>query len=377
MSIRDLYQKPKKETGKNAPRFARYPDHFIHQTDLLFLPKDQGYRYCLVIVDIGTRLLDGEPLKTKETKEVLSAIQAIYKRGPLKLPNGRIEVDDGSEFKGSVAAWFKKMKVPIRTAKPQRHRQQAIVEAANRQIGTQIHKRQTYQELKTGKVSRHWINYLPKVITKLNARRTKQHEKRKLKPITPMKADVIKKDKDGNDIEMYPCEGDSCNALEQGTKVRVALNYPKDNVTGKRLHGKFRDSDIRWTTKVYTITHTILKPNQPPMYAVNDQYDATYTKGQLQVVDETKKTVNKKKGKKASLVDSDSEFGSSDIEPDVNSDGEEIFEADAIIGKKTIKKIVHYQVKWSDGDTTFEPRAKVKKDLPEILKEYENSLKKK
>ena len=42
-----------------------------------------------------------------------------------------------------------------------------------------------------------------------------------------------------------------------------------------------------------------------------------------------------------------------------------------IIGKKTIKKIVHYQVKWSDGDTTWEPRAKVKKDLSEILKEYE------
>jgi len=113
------------------------------------------------------------------------------------------------------------------------------------------------------------------------------------------------------------------------------------------------------------------------MYAVNDQYDATYTMGQLQVVDKTKLVNNKKKGKKAALVYSDSEFGSSDIEPDVNSDGEEVFEAEKIIGKKTIKKIVHYQVKWSDGDTTFEPRAKVKKDLPEILKEYENSLKKK
>ena len=98
-----------------------------------------------------------------------------------------------------------------------------------------------------------------------------------------MKADVIKKDKDGNDVEMYPCQGDSCNALEQGTKVRVALVAPKDNVTGKRLHGKFRDSDVRWSTKISTITHTILKPNQPPMYIVDDDYSAAHTKEQLQI----------------------------------------------------------------------------------------------
>ena len=46
---------------------------YIYQADLLFLPNDEGYKYALVVVDIGSGLCDAEPLKSKKTTEVKSA----------------------------------------------------------------------------------------------------------------------------------------------------------------------------------------------------------------------------------------------------------------------------------------------------------------
>ena len=56
-----------------------------HQADLLFLPEDKGYKYALVVVDIATGKTDIEPLKTKQSKEVLDAMKRIYKRKYLTL----------------------------------------------------------------------------------------------------------------------------------------------------------------------------------------------------------------------------------------------------------------------------------------------------
>ena len=46
----------------------------IHQADLLFLPHDtvkrKTYKYALVVVDIASRYIDGEPLTSKYSTEV-------------------------------------------------------------------------------------------------------------------------------------------------------------------------------------------------------------------------------------------------------------------------------------------------------------------
>jgi hypothetical protein len=59
--------------------------------------------------------------------------------------------------------------------------------------------------------------------------------------------------------------------LEIGTKVLVSLDYPIDIVTGKKLHGTFRKSDIRWSREAKKIIWLVLKPNQPPMYRVEGE----------------------------------------------------------------------------------------------------------
>jgi len=105
------------------------------------------------------------------------------------------------------------------------------------------------------------------------------------------------------------CKGDVCNLLEEGTKVRIPLEAPvKADTLSKRLGGTFRATDLRYKPETHEITKVILRPGQPPMYAVNQDYKVGYTKGELQVVgddedDDTKaqtvfvpKDVHSKKG---------------------------------------------------------------------------------
>jgi hypothetical protein len=74
------------------------------------------------------------------------------------------------------------------------------------------------------------------------------------------------------------------NILEEGIKVRVALDYPISAGTGEKLHGKFRAGDIRWSKEIHTIDKVILTPNQPISYLVSDIHNASYLRNQLQLV---------------------------------------------------------------------------------------------
>src|SRR5690606_29626929 len=100
------------------------------QSDLLFMPHDGDYRYILVVVDLGSRATDAEPLKAKTGKAVISGFKKIFKRGIIKTPK-RMEVDAGAEFKGETARFLKSLNIWIRVAKVARHRQQALVERRN------------------------------------------------------------------------------------------------------------------------------------------------------------------------------------------------------------------------------------------------------
>jgi len=75
--LSNLYKIPSKEKGDNMPHF-QYPNpNIIHQADLLFLPNDNGYKFLLVVVDVGSRLCDAVPLKTKSDMEIIQAFNTI------------------------------------------------------------------------------------------------------------------------------------------------------------------------------------------------------------------------------------------------------------------------------------------------------------
>ena len=74
------------------------------------------------------------------------------------------------------------------------------------------------------------------------------------------------------------------NLLPINTEVRISLDYPEDLVNQKRIDNVFRESDIRFSRKIYKIKDIILKPSFPPMYLIDGDIETARTRNQLQVV---------------------------------------------------------------------------------------------
>ena len=142
----------------------------------------------------------------------------------------------------------------------------------------------------------------------------------------------------------------SKDVLPIGTKVRIQLDNPIDYVEERKLHGKFRTGDIRYTKKIGEITRFYLRPDQPPMYEVDNNSKVAYTKYQLQVVKEDEVKPSTKKQKK--------------------------HYAQEILKKETIKGKVYFTVRWEDNDRTKLPYDQVKDELPDLLKEFNKKGKK-
>lgn len=335
--LHNLFKRPTKDKNVNSPKYDQtYGKDVDHQADLLFLPNDNGYKYALVVTDVGTRLSDAEPLKTKNTEEVLKAFKTIYSRGILSVPQ-YITVDSGSEFKSQVAQYFKDNDIVYKVAKPDRHRQIAVVERTNQYLAKVIFRRMYAQEILTGETSREWVDDLPYFIKMINV-------KRKQKPPKPSFD--------------YKCTGDSCNILEVGTKVRPLLDAPIDSVTDKKLHGKFRITDPKWNPEIRTIKQIRMLPGNPVLYLLNDpknidkvDYQTGYTKNQLQVVPKDEEAPH----------------------PSVIRGKPTTYTVEKILDRKKVGNKIKYLVKWkgfSKNDATWEDAKKLKEDIPHMIAEY-------
>ena len=342
-NLADVLMKKPKADKKNTtmPHFTtNLPKDDRHQADTLYLPNDNKYKYALVVVDVGTRMIDAEPMKGRTGDDTVEAIKQIYKRNILSAPVV-ITCDQGTEFKGDVKKYCKNNDIFIRYGKKYRHRQTALAEKANARISRPLFKRMLEEEVLTEKTARQWVSQLPKVIKQLNEER----KKIKLEP----------------EKETYDCHNDDCDLLEQGTKVRVILDAPVDYVTEDRQHGyAFRHTDTRWSKTKHTVTKTFILPNQPPLYCVDNDENTAYTKSQLLVVDEKKE----KKPDKAKIL------------PITKKKGADVYNVDEILDKKKIKNKVYYLVSWVGFDAsenTWELASKLKEDIPDEVKKYEKN----
>jgi hypothetical protein len=317
------------------PHFDNTIPNYTHQADLLFLPTDDGYHYALVVVDAATRKTDSEPLKNKTAADVLDAFKKIYARGILKFPK-QLETDPGTEFKGAVKKYFNDKGAYVRYGLPGRHRMQALVEKKNQTIGTALLKRQTAQELLTGEPSKEWVEDLPTIVKAID----KNLPEKKKYPDTPT--------------------GD-LNILRTGTKVRVALDEPRDATAGNKLHGKFRSGDIRWDPKERVIRQANLEPGQPPLYLLDGPYGTLkvdrvyYTKNQLQVIPKNEK-----------------------LPPTSVIRGQpEHYIVEKIIGRKKIRNGIFYKIKWKgydEKDSTWESRVDLLQTVPKLVNDYEKNI---
>jgi len=228
----------------------------------LVLPKLQmksGYRYALVCVDLHSKKCDAEPIRNKTSESIINGYKNIYARKILKIPK-MMYVDAGTEFKGEVADFFIKLGMKVRPAEVQRHRQQALVERKNQLIGQIIAHLQGEKELDTKAVNTEWVKILPSIIKEINSNLPK--------PLMTQPYNFPYSDKTNEGL------------LEKGSLVRVALDHPINIHNEKTLMGKFRDSDIRWSTQKYPIKEVLLKPSEPPLYLTSHD-NALHTRQQL------------------------------------------------------------------------------------------------
>ena len=346
--VSNLYIKPTKDKGKNKPHYPNFDENYFHMADLIFLPDDDGYRYGLTVVDVGSRLMDVRPLKSKTGNEIIKAFKSIYKGKFLKPPTNVIAVDSGSEFKGDVGQYLKKdLGVHVKTALVARHRQQGVVEIKHKELAKYLFRRMSGEELITGEINRSWVDYLPEVVQMINDRTRKNFKKKK--DVDIRNADVL-------------CEGDACDPIEQGTFVRAILDAPRDVADNKRLAGTFRESDIRFDPKTRTVMKTLMAPNTPIMYLLDDgkgdtDYQVAYTKNQLQIIPPNEKKPDPKKYIRGN-----------------KQQGVTRFVVEELLERKKEKNKIYFLVKWTGDDTpTWEPRSNLILDVPDMVKDFESS----
>ena len=345
MSIVDnLLKKPKKDKGNQMPHYQTYPKNYKHQIDTLYLPDDNKNKYALVVVDVGTRICDAEPMAGRSGKDTSEALETIYSRDILDKPE-KIYVDSGTEFKGAFLKYLDDEGISYRASKPYRHRQTSLAEYKNKIIGKALFRRMLEEEMQTGEVSKQWVDYLPEVITEINGSVNKQLLKKKQKKIG----------------QRFICTKDDCDMLEQGTKVRVALDAPRDFLSGKRHTGNFRETDVRFNPKIQTITHSLIKLDQPPLYIVDDDETVAYTKNQLQVV-----PISESKPRLSAIL------------PVERKKGKEVYHVEKLIDRKKIDNRIKFKVRWkgfSSKHDTWQKRTELIEDVPELVKEYEKNMK--
>ena len=129
------------------------------------------------------------------------------------------------------------------------------------------------------------------------------------------------------------------------TAVRVIQQIV--SYQGDKLHGKFRAGDVRWSKQVHTITDYFLRPGQPPMYQIDNRNDVAYTIYQLQ------------------------EVNNDEVRP--STKGQKKWIVKQLLERKKIKNKIYFDVLWSDGSKTTEPRSNLIKDIPDMVREFEGN----
>ncbi len=234
--------------------------------DILFLPTTkEGFKYCLVIVDLANDEFDIEPMKTKTSQDVLTSMLKIFGRTYIKKPEASITTDDGSEFKGVFHKWLYNESIYHKIALPARHSQLANVDSLCKQLGRLFNGYMNKKELETKKTFREWTDILVTVRTELNKFRKKKLPTN-ISTVVPNIPDFKVKPK-----------------FEVGDEVYRLLDSPKDALGNKQSTSNFRVGDFRFDTKKREIIKVITMAGTPT-YRYMLVTKASYTENQLREV---------------------------------------------------------------------------------------------
>ena len=317
LSIDETFTKPVKESKK----FNRVKDNiplvenYNYMADILILPKTKkGFNSLLVVVDLATDEFDIEPLKTKESNDILTAFKKIISRKYVKKPYSSIRTDDGPEFKGSFEKYLKDNDIFHSEALPNRHSQLSSVENLNRTLGRLFNGYMNAKEEKTGKAYNEWTDIVDIVREELNKIRKK-----------PVPEDIVKYNYKFPDTDKKP-------KFKVGDIVYRQLDHPEDALGNKQPTEKFREGDYRYSRVPKKIVKLLYYTGDVPYrYMLEGIPNASFKASQLMI----------------------------------SKEKETKYVVKEIIGKKTINKKIHYLVWWKGylkKNATYEPRNKLIED---------------
>jgi hypothetical protein len=301
--------------------------HYNYMADILFLPTTKtGFKYCLVVVDLATNEFDIEPIKNKEPETILKAFKTMFKRPFIKKPYASVRTDDGTEFKGVFNKWLYDENIFHSVGKSGRHKQIANVESLNRQLGRLFNGYMNKKEEETGKVYKEWTNIVPQIREKLN----------KIRKITY---------KDTPYTHKYPVPNiRPLNKYKVGDIVYVKLDKPQNALMENQPTEKFREGDYRFDRTPRKILKIFYYTGKNIYrYLVTGIPNVSYSEAELRPATEK----------------------------------EEEFKVKQIIDKKKVGNKIYYLVWWAGykkGESTWETKKKLMEDVPQKVKEYEDSL---
>ena len=247
-------------------------ENYNMMADLMILPTDKfGYKYALVIVDLADDSFDIQELKSKTPDAVLKGLKKVFTRPYIKKPYASLTTDAGTEFRGVFQDYLYNESIYHKTTRVGRHKQLSSVDNLIRQISSLLIGLANKQERKTGKVSKAWVKYLPKVRKELNKVRTKE-----------LPDDYTRFD--------YPVPSTRTNdklskiipqKFKKGDMVHVALDRPQD-MLGNNLTGSFRTGDLRYDPTPRKIIRVLYYTgNALHRYMVDGITDASYADDEL------------------------------------------------------------------------------------------------
>lgn len=151
-----IHLKPKRRFQRRAYDVRRYGE--LIQGDIAYMFEFDQFKYFLTIIDVYSRKIYALPLKSKQSTEVESALDIIFKQ--FDVPIDKFETDQGSEFIG-CKNFFKKQHIFFKYKFGQNKSNFA-------EHSIWLIKKKLYMLLRD-KLTHDWVKYLPIVIHGLNS----------------------------------------------------------------------------------------------------------------------------------------------------------------------------------------------------------------
>lgn len=338
--------KPAKKVKKISPTILKRPYDQI-AVDLVDMQRMEydGYNYILTCIDMFSKKAWVEPLKGKSGKVVSQGMNEIL--DDIKHPVKTIRSDNGSEFNSKpFKDILKKHNVKQIFSSAYTPQSNGMIERLNGTIKKLIHMFSKATDRND------WVDYLQELVDNYN------NTYHRVIKSSPNKIIEEQKNKKFNVIDNLKTEKNIRKAVEpkndtvdkirfkKGDIVRLKLKKDKENV---------KSYDGYWGKELFKISH-VFKPKgfKPPYYYVKGlnnekQYSEKLYNNDLQKVEEVEHKIE---------------------EP-------ERFEISKILDKKTINRKVNYLVKWKEHKTPeWVLRTDLIKDVPKVIKAYENNNKK-